>query len=181
MRKGWQGALWFLVLSAFVALALSGILFARQAQVRPVREVVVVDSKGKVVGATFVSGRAIPRPTVLLQLEQHLVAVEVARDRFYPANLLFESPDCLGTPWLFGGHPTYEPPGLLSASVVAPPGQTLYVQTPGAQLELRTIQSSLQPDDVCAKNDFTTYMLPAQPLIDLDTVFTPPFSLRTTP
>ena len=180
MRKGLQGVLWILVLSSFVALALGRNAFDRQPQVRPVRQVVVVDSKGKTVGAVFGGSRA--RVTVLLEVEQHLAAVEVARDRFYPGNLCFESENCLGTPWLCAGFsPVYDPPGLLSPAVIRPPGQTLYVPAPGTQLERRTIRSSLKPDDVCETNEFTGYMLPLHPLLDLNTVFTPPFSLKTMP
>lgn len=205
MKKALQAAIFILVLLCFAALALGGILFARppqdtavgrfarEPQVRPVRELVIVDSRGKVLGATVggASVHKIPqlasndraRPTVLLQVGQQLVAVEVARDRFYPSSVFFEAANCLGSPWIWlGVDPLYDPPGLLPASAVAPPGQTLYVQTPGSHLEVRTRRSFLRPDGTCGEAEpFLDTAVAAQPLVDLDTVFTPPFSLKTMP
>ena len=161
-----------------------------------VNHAVVVDSKGKTVGATiggvglvtsrFTRGTQI-HPTVLLRVGQHLVAVNVDRDRFFGGTLFFESPDCSDTPWF--PDPPLELGGrrsLLPQTAIELPGQTLYVEKPGAVSPTVTLRSRRGEgfSSCVGENSYSPITVPAvqaQPLVDLLTVFTPPFSLRAAP
>ena len=130
---------------------------------------------------------------------QALLAVVSADSTVYPgvgallpfqgaeAGLLltFESPDCSGTPFL------YQPPNrLFDWAAVAPPGMTLYLPetegmaprtiVPGSFFEaVGGCQTSLTPigfDDP-SNPPPTAYFVPAAAIVDLLTLFTPPFRL----
>jgi len=210
MRKGLQEVRRILVLCVLALLALGGILFARppqetfasrfarQRQVRPVREVTVVDSRGKVVGATLgglglnladeggISDIGTPEnkvnPIILLHVEGQLLAVNVARDRFYAANFLyFDSEDCTGSPWVHFDAGSRLP--LLPRIAIALPGQTVYVEVDGAGPQPIPIQSRMRDGRDCENVTFPiqNQYVRMQPLVDLSTVFPPPFSLRAVP
>ena len=211
MRKALKAARFTLVLSTLAALALGGILFARppqdtfvrgfarQPQVRPVREVVVVDSRGKVVGAAVggvglgASG-SITRPMslVLIRMDQELVAIGVGPMGFHGGSLTYESANCQGTPWFIVGEnplPAVEDMSFLPAVAIASPGQTLYRVAPGASPRTLTVRSVFSGYAKCRPawgepfvghpRDFV--VLPTEPVLDLSTVYTPPFSLKALP
>ena len=154
-----------------------------------INHVIVVDSKGKAVGATIggislitvhsVRGTQV-NPTVLLRVGQHLAAVNVDRDRFYGGTLYFQSENCTGTPW-FRVPLSEGRPSLLPRVAVGPPGQTLYIETPGAASQEIPVNSKMDEDLSCPSWVTTIPAIPGQALVNLLTVFTPPFSLRAAP
>jgi hypothetical protein len=89
----------------------------------------------------------------------------------------YDSSDCSGPPLL---ATSLNP--LFPSSGVSAPGHTLYLPEPDA--EPVTINpfsgSQVAGDGTCARSSVLTPILfiPAQPIIDLDTLFTPPFSVR---
>lgn len=170
---------------SFAALFFSNFAFGQKPPVKPVGQVAVVDSKGKIVGHT-VGGLGLNflatahpsfEPTVLLQVDQRLVAVNVAKDRFYAGQILFEFENCQGTPWF---PPLNRTESLLPYVVVGPPGNTIYLPQTNALPQLMTYSSVLTFGS-CSSFSFSSTGIPGVALINLDTVFTPPFSLRTAP
>jgi hypothetical protein len=160
--------------------------------------IAVVDEHGTQVG-TVVGGGSV---TIALSVNgrQALLGVITADSIRYPdgdallpiqgANsgvvLTFESGDCSGPAFL------YQPPNRLSDwAAVAPPGMTLYLPEtagmaprtirPGSFLvSLGSCETSLTPitgfDDP-AESPTTAYFVPAAAIVDLLTLFTPPFRL----
>lgn len=168
---------------------------AQRPSVKPVSQVVVVDSKGKIAGhgmgglsPDFVRlwsvGDSFPfAPTVLLKVGEYLVALQVARNYFFADVVYFDSANCQGTVWLLA-HPYSHVEPILPQVATGPPGNTVYVPEPNAaprQVALKSYINNRGGD--CVPMSFVTQRpaIPGQQLIDLDTVFTPPFSVRTIP
>lgn len=174
-----------------------GARFPQPAPVSQVQRLVVQDSKGRTVGfifggmgldlATFGDVPSLEaRTIVLLQVGGHVVPVAVGRERFYGGGVAFELEDCQGRAWFDAERAEFQATSLLPRAAIAPPGQTLYIATPGASPETVTRRSatdlSREFGITCENRTFENVtMLPAQPLVDLSTVFTPPFSLRAAP
>lgn len=167
-----------------------------QARVQPVQQMTVEDAGGKtigrVIGAISVSNiesanslNLKMRTTVLLQVDGTVVPVMVGRDRFYGGGgLVYESEDCLGTPFFSPGAPLPETdaPSLLPQTAIGPPGQTIYMAVPGAAQRAISKRSVLEFGLRCTnETGDIPNAIPTQPLVDLLTVFTPPFSLRAAP
>lgn len=138
----------------------------------------VVDSGGTVVGnvigLTFDGSQRV-LPEVVLQRNGRLVGLLVYPDRFEGsgASLAYESLDCTGQAWLNGPFATPILPGTIEG-----PGQTLYVPDPSATPGLVTAQSLLQLGTCFTFQFDYLSAVPAIPLVDLDTLYTPPFSLK---
>lgn len=96
----------------------------------------------------------------------------------------FESTDCSGPMWISPRKLT--PPGTPAALphvAVLYPGWTMYIGNRAAEPEMRMIRSALgftvPPDGGCYPVPPSLFsVIPAEPLIDLLTIFTPPFSVR---
>jgi hypothetical protein len=120
----------------------------------------------------------------LLRVGQNLVLVNVDKDGFYGGTLYFESTNCSDTPWFRFPDPGGRP-SLLPQTAIGLPGQTLYSERAGGLTQTVTLRSKMGQDLFCLNNNFfspiTVQGLQAQPLVDLLTVFTPPFSLRAAP
>jgi hypothetical protein len=161
--------------------------------------IAVVDANGRQVGT--VVGARIADATIALSVNGRHALLDVvsANSTVYPglgallpfqgaeAGLLltFESRDCSGAPFL------YQPPNrLFDWAAVAPPGMTLYLpetegmaprtilpgsflETLGCQTSLATITGFDDPPDPPT----TAYYVPAAAIVDLLTLFTPPFRL----
>ena len=155
----------------------------------PVNHVAIVDSKGKAVGESIGALGGAPSgtlmlPAVLLRVGQNLAFVNVDRNGFFGGTLYFESTNCSGTPWFRSPQPSGRP-SLLPQTAIGLPGQTLYMEMAGGLTQTVTLRSSMGQDLFCLDNRFfspiTVTAVQAQPLVDLLTVFTPPFSLRAAP
>jgi len=176
--------------------ALEGVLLAQQTRVKPVQQVKVEDSTGKTVGRAVgsiglsniessASTDLNIRTVVLLQVDQTLVLVMVGRTRFYGGRgLWYESENCMGIPYFPVDTSLSETdaPSLLPQTAIAPPGQTIYIAIPGAAGRTITGKSNLEFGLRCTNRTITSIpVIPAQPLIDMLTEFTPPFSLKAAP
>jgi hypothetical protein len=155
----------------------------------------VVDAHGKqvgnVVGATALIGPG-ARATVALRVEDREVLLDVVAGNSVQTqggtvlpfhgdggeNLLFEGADCSGQPLIPKGGTALATP---NPAVVAPPGMTLYVPTdPAAIPSLITIRSFINVLGLCGTGNNPPsqgLVVPATPLIDLLTVYTPPFRI----
>jgi len=168
---------------------------AQKPRVKPVGRVSVVDSKGKIVG-TILGGlglttpvHTIPNrtfaPSVLLDAEGRLIAVEIGQEGFFSDNsLYYESTNCSGTPWLTDIAVQSEPPlhGLLPSVGIGPPGHTVYVPVEHSSPHALTIRSQFHRGRCFSPLLFPPPTgIPTEALIDLDTEFTPPFQLRSGP
>ncbi|OFW39914.1 MAG: hypothetical protein A3J28_05275 [Acidobacteria bacterium RIFCSPLOWO2_12_FULL_60_22] len=167
-------------------LLFSAPVFGQRATVKPVVQVTVVDSKGKIVGHTlggvglnFVRFVNDPfEPTVLLKVNERLIALHVAKNYFFQSQLLFESENCLGNFWVSA---SFDEDSLLPLVAVGPPGNTLYLSQPNAASRRIALKSLFIAGKCIPNFSSNIEAIPAEPLIDLDTVFTPPFSLRAGP
>lgn len=139
----------------------------------------VFDGKGNRVG-NVISLQS-PGAVVAFKMGKHSFALRVFRSGFSgtAGSVLFESPDCSGTPFLGFSADEGE---VLPAVAVARPGNTLYVADPASFPRTITVQSRIPdlPGSSCTREDPTVAIeaIPAVPLLDLDTRFTPPFSVR---
>lgn len=173
-------------------LILAGVVWAvtygqgNEQKIASVSNITVVDANGKTVGrvqsltgdgATASVGfvvAGVPQPIVL----------NVNRDKLYGAqgngNVVFESMDCTGTPFLFRGLVATPPDRELSPqTAVVLPGSTLYVQNVSLGPQEIHAQSILTRTTPCTAQDMGTFTaLPAKKMFDLDQEFTPPFTTR---
>ena len=132
-----------------------------------------MDSKGKIVGS--VAGALGFSTTVLLKIEDRLIPVALLKNSYLRASsLFFELPNCQGTAWII---PT--PDTLVTNAMVRPPGNTIYI----AEEDVVPVQITIASlfGTICQSSSGKVEAVPAVPVIDLDTVFTPPFSVRTIP
>jgi hypothetical protein len=88
------------------------------------------------------------------------------------SRLYFQSSNCSGVP-LVAWHGS-----LVLPSAVVPPGNTLYLTEPGAIAERVVGGYVLDGNGGCGPTSDEVFALPARVIIDLDTLFTPPFSIR---
>ncbi|MBI4463859.1 MAG: hypothetical protein HY647_04055 [Acidobacteria bacterium] len=140
---------------------------------KPLNQVVVVDNKGKIVGSA--SGALGFSTTVLLKIEDRLIPVALTKNSYSrTGTLFFELANCGGTAWMV---PT--PNALDTNPKVGPPGNTNDIAKEDVVPVQITIASSFGQS--CLGTGGTLEAVPAVPFIDLDTVFTPPFSVRTIP
>jgi hypothetical protein len=159
-------------------------------------KIAIVDANGRQVGT--VVGARIADFTIALSVNGRDALLDVVSSdsivysglgEFPPIQgveaallLTFESGDCSGAAFL------YQPPDrLFDWAVVAPPGMTLYLpETAG--MAPRTIQigsflaafggcQTPGPLTTTADTESTAYFVPAAAIVDLLTLFTPPFRL----
>jgi hypothetical protein len=91
---------------------------------------------------------------------------------------LFNSGNCSGTPLVFESIVTNS---LIEPAVVSAPGHTVYLSEPGAMPQVFTsfVGTQLRSDGTCLPANLGNIsLLPARAVVDLDTLFTPPFSVR---
>ncbi|OFV97707.1 MAG: hypothetical protein A3H28_12335 [Acidobacteria bacterium RIFCSPLOWO2_02_FULL_61_28] len=177
-------------------MSVPGVAFGQQTRVRPVQQLIVADSSGKTIGRvlggmniynveSFASTDLNMRTVVLLQVDQTVVPVMVGRDRFYGGGgLVYESENCMGTPFFSPGVrlPETDAPSLLPLTAIGPPGQTIYIAIPGAAPRAISKRSVLEFGLRCSNETGNIpNAIPTHPLVDLLTIFTPPFSLRAAP
>ena len=148
--------------------------------------IAVVDTHGTQVG-TVVGARS-DRVTIALGVNGRHALLEVvsAMSLLYPGVgaalpiqgdgfLIFDGGDCSGATFL------RQPPNrLFDRAVVGPPGLTLYLpETPGAVPRTIPIGSFVDYFQTCQTSDPATGfdLVPAVAIVDLLTLFTPPFRL----
>jgi len=138
----------------------------------------IVDSVGTVVGSvtgfTFDGPQRI-LPNVVFQKDGLLVGLMVGPGGLEGSggSLVFDQAGCQGKAYLSGPFATLVLPGTIEG-----PGQTLYVPDPSAPAGLVTARSLLQAGTCFTFQFVLPSAVPAVLLVDLDTLFTPPFSLK---
>jgi hypothetical protein len=162
--------------------------------VRPVQQPVVVDADGDTVGG--VVGLNGPVATVLINFGGGLFSLTVLPSQLLGTGgpLYFTTPNCMGTPYI-----TFQPPGLSTPSVLAAPGNSLYAAvtnaTPLLILALSVLAPSIPGGPPSSCQSLTpppppppapppppppqVFAIAAMRLVDLNTVFTAPFSIRS--
>lgn len=180
--------LFLLLSSPYLSLRMAAAASVPQGPLRSPTLLGVVDANGVLVGNVIGAATPVnPLQSVVIAYKRDkrtVVVLQVFRDHFegnVPA-LLFLSPNCTGTPFL----PTADQVQTLTSVVaIAPPGSTVYLAEPQATSQTITVGSELGRDGSCttpaeAAGGSTPQMtvVPAFPSVDLNTLFTPPFSLR---
>jgi hypothetical protein len=148
----------------------------------------VFDAKGKLVGNVLgVATPVSPVQSVVVAYrvgDNVFIAIQVFRDHFEGTlrTLLFESPDCSGTPFVITADQAQT---LMLVTVVAIPGSTVYRADRKAIPRTITVGSEMQADGTCTipkDPDGNPVIQPdavsAIPFVDLSQVFTPPFTVR---
>jgi hypothetical protein len=166
-----------LAVGAMTLSALLGSMVGAQT-FQPIDQLSVVDASGKTMGKLLDlykgnSGSAI----VALKANDLIFTAWIHRDGFETGDLCFESADCSGPAFACdcGDAPLL---GAAQAAISAP-GNTLYASAAGAIPRPVTFQSEIYSDGTC-QNVFggsCDAALPVQAMIDLNTMFTPPFRL----
>ena len=155
-------------------------------KITSVSNITVVDANNKVVGrvqSLTGDGATASVGFVVAGVSQPII-LNVNRDKLYGAqgngNVVFESTDCTGTPFLFRGLVATPPDRELSPqTAVVLPGSTLYVQDVDLNPQEIHAQSILTRTTPCTAQDMGTFTaLPAKKTFDLDEEFTPPFTTR---
>ena len=152
-------------------------------KLKPASNITVLDANNKVVGQVQSLGSPdagfVSVGFVLAGVSQPIF-LSVTRDRLHGAqgNVVFESTDCSGTPFLFRGLiPTPPDRELSPQTAVVAPGSTLYVQDldrSPQEIEAKSILTRTEP---CTAQDIGTLtLLPAIKTFDLNEQFTPPFT-----
>jgi hypothetical protein len=171
------------VLGASVALTAS---LAHAQKLKPLNRLRIVDANGKLVTTVGPDWRDGEWAAAHFKFGQYPpFMLRVTPQRFLgtaPGNVvIFELAQCSGEPFVFS--PPSWPPQFLRPTFVAPPGRTVYVpdleDTPHTEYagSLWNTDTETCIDVPPDRNDYSD-AVKAIPLIDLDTVFTPPFSVR---
>jgi hypothetical protein len=133
---------------------------------------VITDANGKRVGSV-VGVLNVTDLFVALSFSHINFVIGVGRDGFDSSSyqlLGYPSADCTGQAYVYAGNGV----GLLPGVAVAPPGQTLYVET--AVPTALTVNSTFR-NGVCTPGTFSSQWSAATAVVDLSTEFTPPFSV----
>jgi len=135
----------------------------------------VIDSKGVQVGQYAGTGGQVA--VVVLEVNGFLATLYAYADRLSGNSILAsESTDCSGP--LFT---TTMPVTTFPRTGVAPPGNTMMVADPngvGQEITVRAYRSAFGTCDIIGGSGFPATGYPMIPLVDLDTMFTPPFSVK---
>jgi hypothetical protein len=151
---------------------------AAQSALRSRTSVAVVDAKGVKVGDVFslVDICCGLIGAVAFEVNKEIFVVLVSPQGFTadePNVVLFTSSDCSSPPFVVAeGGPT-----LFPAAAVTAPGSTVYLAEPDATFEHLANSWRLVSDGSCVPFG-ELGALPAHVVINLDTLFTPPFSVR---
>lgn len=181
-----------------VVLFLAGIgtlilLTASFQRLQPTQQLTVYDADGKKVGVVTggdpVGGSF--RPLVPLKIDGIALMLGVLRDGFTGhATIAWESTDCTGTPFLQITSPGYtSQPSSFPLVGVGLPGNTVYVEDgPVRPIAIRSystipLQGPGTPLHQCVRpqaeyDPYIRVSAPARPLIDMNTLYTPPFTVR---
>ena len=148
-------------------------------------QLAVFDATNTKVGDVL--GITLPDVFIALRVDTHAFALPLTTERFMGTvegigggtggelGVAFASTDCSGTPFVLDNRQS----SVLPITQVAGPGSTVYIQEPGVASQLPTLRSILTVRGVCelAFHD-TTRVFPARAVVNLHTLFRPPFVVR---
>lgn len=183
-----KGTISIVLTALILAGAIGAVTYGQgnEAKITSISNVTVVDANNKTVGrvqGAFGDAATLSVGFVVAGVPQPIF-LNVNRDKLYGAqgngNVVFESTDCTGTPFLFRGLVATPPDRELSPqTAVVLPGSTLYVQDVTLSPQEIHAQSILTRTTPCTAQEMGTFTaLPAKKLFDLDGEFTPPFTTR---
>lgn len=153
---------------AILLVAVSA-LIAQQTSTPTSRELIVVDSTGKSLGPV-IGADALGNTTVAFPFHGKPLPIAVMRSSYDQGAMYFETTDCTGQPF----EPVLNP--FLMTNVFGA-NNTLYVENGPAQSV--TVQSQMfPPPSTCSTTTLTlSPAVPVTKVVDLNQVFTPPFSV----
>jgi hypothetical protein len=177
-----------------VSLAAIGVLLALTAsgqKLRPTQQLTVYDADGKkvgvIAGGDYTDSEFLP--LVPFKVDDVPFMLLVFRDGFVGYRVVvWESANCSGTPFLTLSNPSA--PSSLPRVGVGLPGSTVYVEDGPARTITAGSYSTYpfpganQPPWIpsqCTRAQvfpWTAMAVPARALIDMDTLFKPPFTVR---
>jgi hypothetical protein len=145
----------------------------------------VVDANGTKVGLYVLSVQEQTPIVAFHAPDGRVFTLQVTQNSFLADfdYLLFASPDCTGTPFLFDNG-LFLPSGAVDPTLfppvaVVPPGHTVHLPGPGSLSQEVAVGSILYADGTCeAFEPSTALVFPAQAIGDLNTQFTPPFRVQ---
>lgn len=151
-------------------------------EVKRVPNLQVFDANNKLLGkvASFSGDDDVQ---VVFEVNKSIFFVRVLRNGFTSEETLYyTSLDCAGSPW----DDVDNGSGILLEGIIGPPGNTVYLKDLSAVPQEITIRSEFTEDEdddtsvrLCRNvTPYTEDKIPTIPIIDLSTVFTPPFSVR---
>ena len=165
-----------LAVLAIVVLTVGLSVSARRALTVP-GQLEIVDSAGQVVGH-HASNMFEGTLSAMLEVDQKFYLVAVSRNGFFSfGRFFYTQPNCQGQAWLDAEEGTCG--GMCTSSEVGAPGQTLYAPDPAVPPQTMTFLSLLDSRGCSSAFGQSALAARAVPVIDLNTVFTPPFSLRS--
>lgn len=176
----------------FAAIGTVLILTASFQRIQPTQQLTVYDSEGKKVGVVISAGSAYSEfvPLVPFRIGEPPIILYVFRDGFVADTVVgWESANCSGAPVIPFGTPDYPPtPSSLPLVAVGIPGSTVYVEAGVPRtITLRSVSTaplwtrdtpSLPTKCVQRVYPWTGLAVPTRPLIDMNTLYKPPFSVR---
>lgn len=118
---------------------------------------------------------------VVFEVDKQPFVVSVLATRFLSGSTegpFFQSSDCSGTPLV-----RRDTQSIITMAVISAPGSTAYVAEPDAtpftviNFEGTRLRQGVGCEPAIVQNATTTF-LAARAVVDLDTLFTPPFSVR---
>jgi hypothetical protein len=182
-----QKSLLTLVIAVILVLVSLTATFAAQNVLKDRNSLTVVDAKGTKVGELFgVSGPFSSGGLMVFEVDQRLVVlgVDALGLSASGATVVFQSATCTGLPFLMliDNQLAILPRNFFAVRGIGGPGHILYLEHPEAEPFVLDPFSGwrLNPDGICSptsRSDAVT-LIQAQPVVDLDTLFTPPFSVR---
>lgn len=170
-----RSRIWVLTIAFFMSLALQASFLPFAAHAGPLKGFStfnVVDANGKLIGNAIPDGTS---ASLVFKVGGQVFGVTVHGDGFArDGGLVFESPDttCSGTPLI-----EVRPAALLTDRAIAPPGSTVYVADPQAVPQTIT-RGSIFFNGFCLSLGGSASAVPVVALVDLDTMFTPPFKVK---
>ncbi len=153
-------------------------------ELHSVQRLVVVDANGKLVGEVIDTLFGY-NPLLAFRQEGKLFMVALTPDSapFFGITgtgigngaFYFESTDCSGAPLM------YRTPDFVLPTVVNPPGMTVYVPDTSVipqDVNFNSVLGEVGGGATCGTFSGTLSLVPAVPVVDLGSLFTPPFSVR---
>src|SRR5262245_23303688 len=166
----------FLFFNFVLALALGSINSSYAQSITPVSHLNVVDAKGKLIGSILGPGQ------VALSIDGQPVVLTVDINQFAGSFgiVYFDSPDCTGNAFT----EAIQVNTLFPLMAVGLPGMTAYI-VPNIQpqnIQVKSRSNGPFPDPPAYRctniDELVSGLGPTEPLVDLTTRFTPPFSIR---
>lgn len=149
----------------------------------------VYDANGKQVGEFYSSDNPLQYVNIILRLGQVSLPFNVNRAHIWStlgatsSTIRFESTDCSGTPFM----PASGAILLMPFFAISHPGNTVYLGDDSQSLRTTILprserqivtESAFSPFPCSSISEGPIDAMPLTPLVDLDTLFTPPFSVR---